>query len=114
MAHLTHKGYGRIYVSKQEDIATVEAVIQALDEFEYTYLPDGYIAVFSEEYPKVKYTGKFSDLDMNQLTAACWSVGVPIFVMDIGHEEFVRNPIGKGFVLARPVLNHEHIGDDVD
>jgi len=83
---LTHKGYGRIYCESKEKIADVEAIIRELDEFEFGYLPKGMIAPF-EEYPNVIYTHKFSDLDMNKLTAECWKRGIKIWVFDAGYKE---------------------------
>ena len=85
----THKGYGRIYVRSEEDILKVEAIIKELDEFEYDYLPDKLIATF-DNYPYLKYLHKFSDMDMNKLTAECWKRGIYIFVLDNGNQEFIH------------------------
>ena len=87
MNTLTHKGYGRIYCEKQDDIAKIDAVIKELDEFEHGYLPEKMIATF-DEYPRVVYTGKFSDMDMSKLTAECWKRGLRIWVYDSGHNEY--------------------------
>ena len=84
---LTHKGYGRIYVETAEQIDKVKAIIKELDEFEHSYLPEKLIAVYTE-YPNVTYTHKFSDMDMNKLTAKCWEQGIKIWVFDAGHQEF--------------------------
>jgi len=84
---LTHKGYGRIYCEQVSDIDKVKDVIKGMDSFEYSYLPDKMIAPFSQ-YPDVVYVGKFSDLDMDKLTATCWSMGIKIWVFDSGHNEF--------------------------
>lgn len=84
MGTLTHKGYGRIYCETEGDVVRVEAIIQELDQFEHEYLPNGLVVQFSE-YPRVIYNGKFSDMDMNKLTAICWAQGVKIWVFDSGH-----------------------------
>lgn len=89
MKTLTHKGYARIYCETAADVSKVEDIIEEMDEFESTYLPDGMIAPFSQ-YPNVKYTGKFSDLDMDDLTALCWSRGIKIWVFDAGQQEWPR------------------------
>ncbi len=83
MRTFTHKGYGRIYVQAEGDIEKVEAVIKGIDAFEFDYLPDDFIATFSE-YPRTVYTHKFSDLDIDHLTGVCWSQGVPVFPFDAG------------------------------
>ena len=87
MGTLTHKGYGRIYCEKADDIEKVDAVIKELDEFEHGYLPEKMIATF-DNYPQVVYTGKFSDMDMSKLTAECWKRGIRIWVHDSGHNEY--------------------------
>ena len=86
MKTLTHKGYGRIYCENAESIAKVVAVINEQVEFEFRYLPEGMIVPF-EKYPAVVYTQKFSDLDMDKLTAECWKRGIKIWVFDAGHDD---------------------------
>ena len=87
MRTLTHKGYSRLYALSYVDQAGVARVIKELDDYEYGYMPEDWIAHVSE-YPKVVYTGKFSDLDMNLLTIACWRQGMPVWVFDAGHIEW--------------------------
>lgn len=87
MGTLTHKGYGRIYCEKADDIVKVEAIIKELDEFEHGYLPLKMITTF-DNYPQVVYTHKFSDLNMDRLTAVCWKRGIKIWVFDAGHTEY--------------------------
>ena len=41
------KGYGRIFVEKEEDISKVKEIICKMDEFEYEYLPPELITVFN-------------------------------------------------------------------
>lgn len=81
MNTLSHKNYGAIYVNDPEDIEKVKGIIKEMDEFEYGYLPKDLIKPFSE-YPDVCYTQKFSDLDMDDLTAICWSRGIMIWVFN--------------------------------
>lgn len=83
MNTFTHKGYGRIYVDKKENIEKIHTIIKHMDAFEYEYLPKALIATF-DEYPKVVYTHKFSDLDLNVLTATCWKNGIHIWTYDTG------------------------------
>lgn len=84
----TRKGFGRIFVDKPENIETVKQIIHGIDEFEYDYMPDDFIAVF-EEYPKLVYTHKFDELDINKLTAMCFKRGIYIFCCDNGFDEFI-------------------------
>jgi hypothetical protein len=53
-----HKGYGRLFVESKEDIAKVKEIIREMDDWEYAYLPDDLIAVFSDENMKSVYTHK--------------------------------------------------------
>ena len=87
MKTFTRKGYGRIYVDTLENIEKVKEIIKEMDQYEYEYLPPDLIALFSE-YPNVAYVHKFNDLDINKLTAKCWSLGIKIWVFDAGFEEY--------------------------
>lgn len=73
------KGYGRIFVQKEEDIQKVKDIIKEMDEFEYEYLPENLIAVFSPENMGAVYTHKFDGLDTNELTRKCWESGIYMF-----------------------------------
>jgi len=90
MKTLTRKGYGRIYVTKPEDVEKVAAIVKELDEFEHGYLPANLIAPFSE-FPRLTYTHKFDGLCMNRLTSACWTKGIYIWVCDNGTIEHMGN-----------------------
>jgi hypothetical protein len=92
MSTLTRKGYGRIYVANPEDVQKVKDIIREMDEFEFDYLPAGLVAPFSH-YPTLHYTHKFCDLDMNALTAICWSRGIFIWVCDNLNQDFMPNAI---------------------
>ena len=92
MNTLTHKGYGRIYVETEDDIQRVRDIVKELDEFEFEYLPDKLIAVFSE-YPEVVYTHKFDDLSMDKLTAVCWKRGIKIWAFDSGRDEYPSDEV---------------------
>ena len=61
-----------------------------MDDFEFEYLPEKLITTW-DKYPEVTYTHKFSDLDMNALTATCWCRGIRIWVFDAGHDEYPEN-----------------------
>jgi hypothetical protein len=96
MRTFTKKGYGRIYVAKPEDAIKVEEIIKQMDAFEATYMPPVFIVPFTE-YPNVVYTHKFSDLNLDHLTALCFEIGIYIFCFDAGSQEypakFKLNPV---------------------
>jgi hypothetical protein len=102
MRTLPNKGYGRIYCEKPEQVQIVREIICELDAYEFDYLPKDLIAPFSE-YPKVTYTHKFRDMDMDALTAICWSRGIKIWVFDSGSEEFPASAV----TLLAPVSKNE-------
>ncbi len=94
--NFTRKGYGRIYVVNKDDIAKVDSIIQQMDAFEYEYLPDDFIAPFSE-YPGLCYTHKFDGLDTNALTAICLKQGISIFCCDNGYNEYMKDGAAERF-----------------
>ncbi len=86
------KGYGRIFVEKEEDISKVREIIRKMDEFEYGYLPNDLIKVFGpnirrfpDHDPKdhlwldMAYTHKFDSLNLNELQFRCWAAGIKVF-----------------------------------
>ena len=77
----TSKDYGRIFVEHEEDIDKVKQIIKELDEYEYNYLPDGLITVFSEKTYGSSYVHKFSDMDMGQVLKIAWERGIHCFVV---------------------------------
>ena len=74
-----HKGYGMIFVEKEEDIPKLKKIIKEIDDFEYSYLPEKLITVFSEDNMKAEYTHKFSDLNMTEVMYQAWSKGIKCF-----------------------------------
>lgn len=87
MSGFTHKGYGRIYCETPDDVQRVHAVIKEMDGYEFGYMPTELVAPFSD-YPRVVYVHKFSDLDMDAVTATCWSRGIRVWVFDSGRTEY--------------------------
>jgi hypothetical protein len=81
MNTLSRKSYGAIYVNNIEDVEKVKEIIEEMDKYEFDYLPNELIKPFSE-YPSVAYTHKFCDMDMDKLTAICWSKGIFMWVFD--------------------------------
>lgn len=86
------KAYGRIFVEKEEDIDKVKEIIRKMDEFEYGYLTNDLITVFSptirrfpDPDPKdhlwldMAYTHKFDSLNLNELQFRCWAAGIKVF-----------------------------------
>lgn len=94
------KGYGRIFVEKEEDIPVVKEIIRIMDEYEYGYLPENLITVFK---PKIRtfpadnpkdylllemaYTHKFDSLNLNELQFRCWAAGIKVFCCMNGSED---------------------------
>ena len=74
-----HKGYGRLFVETKEDIARVKEIIKEIDDFEYAYLPEDLITVFSEDNMRSVYTHKFSDLNMTEVMYRAWAKGINCF-----------------------------------
>jgi len=81
------KGYGRIYVEKQEDIQKVKDIIKEMDEFEFEYLPKDLITVFKDKVTTT-YTHKFDDLDISVLMEKCWQQGIKMFCVNGGRDNY--------------------------
>lgn len=92
MNTFTRKGYGRIYVEHEKQIDQVTSIIKEMDEYEFDYLPTGFITTISQ-YPHVVYTHKFDSLDYAALTAICWDKGIKIFCFDSGHDSYPSNSV---------------------
>ena len=86
----TRKGYGRLYCENPEHIPVIKEVMRQLSLFEFDYMPDGFIAPFSE-YPDLVYLGKFDEMDMNAVVAQCWRLGARVWYCDNGHEEYMTH-----------------------
>ena len=74
-----HKGYGRFYVENEEDIAKVKEIIREIDDFEYSYLPEDLITVFSDKNMYAVYTHKFDDMCMTEVLYRAWAKGIKCF-----------------------------------
>lgn len=88
--NLPRKGWARIYALNSADIEEVKAIIKEMDPFEFDYMPSDMVAHFSR-YPELVYTHKFDSLDMNALTAICWSRGIYIWVCGNGYTDFMAD-----------------------
>lgn len=87
----SRKGYGRIFVEKEEDISKVEDIIQEIDKDEFNfYYPTGeyiggnkerLVTTFSKDNYKSIYVGKFDDMDVGQVLKKAWEQGIHCFVV---------------------------------
>ncbi len=83
----TKKGYGRIYVLDPKHIERVKSIIEQMDQYEYSYMPQDLIVPFDGVYPELVYLHKFSDLNLDHLIVTCLSEGIAIFCLDNGFQE---------------------------
>lgn len=87
----SRKGYGRIFVEKEEDIEKVENIIKEIDEYEFKYYyPTGnylggdnkrLVTVYSKENYESIYVGKFDDMDISQVLNKAWEQGIHCFAV---------------------------------
>ena len=86
----SRKGYGRIFVEKEEDVQKVEDIMREIDEEEFEYYPTGkymggnnerLVTAFSEENFKSIYVGKFDDMDIGEVLKRAWKKGIHCFVL---------------------------------
>ena len=87
MTTFTHKGHGRIYCEFESDIPKIKDIIKEIDEYESGYMPNDLITTY-ENYPRVVYLHKFSDIETNKIASRCWEAGIKVWIFDSGREEF--------------------------
>lgn len=85
------KGYGRIFVEKEEDVEKVEDIMNEIDglEFDWYYPTGNYmggnnerlVTVYSKENYKSIYVGKFDEMDISQVLNRAWEQGIHCFVV---------------------------------
>lgn len=83
------KSYGCIFTDSQENVQKIRSLIAEINDFEAGYMPDDIVRVFSPRFNGDKtsvsiglaYTGKFYEIDLNQLMLVCWAKGVPMWYM---------------------------------
>lgn len=83
-APMQRKTFGRIFVTEDEDIAKVDAIIKRIDEFEYGYMPGGLIVVLDRSMDigcQLKYLHKF-EVDKAKLSLECFMMGIPLLIVD--------------------------------
>lgn len=87
----SRKGWGRIFVEKEEDIEKIREIIKEIDEYEEGYLPKDLITVFSDDNFEAEYVHKFCDMNMTKVLYTAWSRGIKCFVVFgkiNGYEDF--------------------------
>lgn len=87
----SRKGYGRIFVEKEEDVEKVENIIKEIDEMEFKYYyPTGnycggdnkrLVTVYSKENYESIYVGKFDDMDISQVLNKAWDQNIHCFAV---------------------------------
>lgn len=85
------KGYGRIFVDKQEDVEKIKEIMWEIDphEMEWYYPSGNYVGssgdelvtVFTPENYRSVYVGKFDDMDMTRVLEKAWEKGIHCFVV---------------------------------
>ncbi len=89
----TKKGYGRIFVEKEEHIQIVKDEIKDMDESEYSYMPKDIITVFDEKNIEMEYTHKFDSLNLEELQIRLWIKGIHIIYIDNCHSEYYERKV---------------------
>lgn len=85
------KGYGRIFVEKEDDVTALENIMREIDPYEFDgYYPTGnysggsgqrLVTTFSDKNFHSIYVGKFDDMDMTQVLKAAWDKGIHCFAV---------------------------------
>lgn len=78
MRSFPYKGYGRIIVKSSEDTIKVKAILKAMDEFEFPYLPDDLI---TEDEEDSVYVGKFQP-DLDRFEELCKEQKIEVKILE--------------------------------
>lgn len=89
MNQFVKKGFGKIYVKCQEDVARVNEILKQVNFFEWDgYAPDNLIAVFPEDGNVVlDYTGKY-EACIDAITLECWKQNIPVWCISQHFDRF--------------------------
>lgn len=101
MTAFKYKGYGRIYTFPKY-ILQVESLIKELDEFEWSYYPEGLVVDF-DRYPNVIYIGKF-ELNLEKFKEECDKRRLPVFVFN---SEDNDEPCGAYKLITKDDLKND-------
>lgn len=83
--NLPTKGYARIYVQKEEDIETVNQILDKMDEYEAGYKNKDLVALWEGKHKaRLVYNGKYDELDMNKVKSICADEGIFILIFSTG------------------------------
>jgi hypothetical protein len=78
---LVFKGNSRCYVFEESHIKEVEAIIKEISEFEFGYMPENWVTLFTPSYnDDLVYNGKF-DIDVIELKIACAKKQIAIHIL---------------------------------
>lgn len=75
-----YKQYACIFVNEEREIELVRALIKEMDAFEFDYLPKDLVKVWDGSQ-LLAYTGKFDQIDVDQLTFLAWKRGIRMCVI---------------------------------
>lgn len=85
MLEFQKKTYGRIWVKTKDEVDKVREIIKDQDEFEFSYLPEDFVAVYAGKLGDLSYGHKF-ELDYYELTKRCLAVGIWIIPITDGRD----------------------------
>lgn len=87
---LPRKSHARIFTTSPENVEKIKFIMKEMDEFEYDYFPEDLITyskpfmakIGDKYYYKIPlaYTGKFDEMDMNELSIRCMMEDIPIYI----------------------------------
>lgn len=106
---LNRKSYARIFTDTEEHARQIKKIMMEIDPDEMMYFPEDLIhwgplkqSIIGGKphyYIPLTYTGKFDDMDMNEVQLRCMLAGIPIAVWEndrsIEEAEFMLVDIEK-------------------
>ena len=87
---LPRKSHARIFTTSLENVEKIKNIMKDMDDFEYEYFPKDLITYSKPSLAKIGdkdcykipliYTGKFDEMDMNELSIRCMMENIPIYI----------------------------------
>lgn len=88
---------GRIYTDTQENVERIKQIIKNIDEFEYPYLPDDFVAVWRDGADiDLIPNWKFYGLDLQKIEKECTFKNIPCGCFIGKYEQWLG---GSGYVI---------------
>jgi hypothetical protein len=97
VSEFTYRGYGRIYVLREEDLELAEKLLRNSDPYEYEMYGVPNLITTADNYPHVIYLHKYEP-KLRVFRELCKENNLPVVIFDSGEDS---DPQGIKILLSR-------------